>query len=347
MKPYFATFFRGRWLFLLALLVMLSASGAGAYFLSGSEYEASARIWIDRPPLVDLLGTSQGYGGAPAQQQGDILYQLIQTDSFMTAVVKETKASKALTGRPQEDRLLLAAVREKMAYSVVGPNTVTIGFSGTDPLLCQQVVQGAIDQYRAWVLDSRLEQSTAELQYYEKQLDFYKDQMDEAKQRYEKFQAEHPNLKGNGSEYLGLELARLQRDYESSRDLYATAQNKRDQVGLVENLSTQGRQTDFRILDKPTLPAEPAASLKAILKYLILGVGASFGLVVSAGILFTWMDRTVRTTDELAKLSDVPVLAVIPNRRSGARGSLWRWRTKGKRETAARRAADLAAANWR
>ncbi len=322
MKPYVATLFRGKWLYLLVLVIMLSSSAAGAYVMAGSEYQSSARIWIDRPPLGNIIGMPQGYA-TPAQTQGDILYQLIQTDSFMTDVIKRTKAANALTGNPETDGRLITALRDKLVYMVIGPNTVLISSSGQDPILCQQMVQGIIDQYRGWVIGSRLDQSSAEIEYYQKQVQTYQLQMDEAKKEFDAFRAKHPSLEGEGNDYLMLEFTRLQREYDAARGLVTTAQNKLDQAGLLETLSIDGKQSDFRILDEPTVPVEPLTSLKKVLKYLILGGGASFGLVIATVVLFTWIDKAVRTADDLAKLCDAPVLAVIPNLQSRRRRRWW------------------------
>ena len=87
--------------------------------------------------------------------------------------------SARLTNDADRDRVI-KEVRGKLAVTPLGSNTVKITFAGSDPILCQQVVQGTIDQFRAWDLTARVEQSAIESQFYQKQLQIYQDQVDAA-----------------------------------------------------------------------------------------------------------------------------------------------------------------------
>lgn len=319
MKRYLATFFRGKWLYLATLVVMLVATGAGTYYLSRSKYEASALIWVDKPALSDVLdpnaaNTGYGYVTPPANLEADKLYQLAQTDSFLTAVVKGSAAAGELTGEPAHDNAVLAATRKSLAIGVIGTNTVRIGYTGKDPVLCQQIVQGVIDQFQNWNLQVEVEQSSAELKYYQQQLQLYQGQIDDVTKQINQLQSQAKSLDPQSPEYLNLQ--RLQRELESSRSLYTATQVKIDQSKYTDS---QGGQYQFQVLDKPTVPQLPSTSMKKLLMYIGIGIGASFGLVLTAVIVATWQDRAVRTTDDLARLTDIPTLAVLPPLRGGRR----------------------------
>src|SRR5690349_17821436 len=96
-KRYLATFYRGRRLYIPVLLLLLAATVLGTYYLARTQYEATARIWVDKPALDSVVdpNTASNYT-SPAQQQGDKLTQLIQTDSFVADVIKNTSASGSL-----------------------------------------------------------------------------------------------------------------------------------------------------------------------------------------------------------------------------------------------------------
>jgi uncharacterized protein involved in exopolysaccharide biosynthesis len=330
MKRYFATFFRGKWLYLAALLLMLGASALGTYYLSRSQYEATARIWVDKSALGQVLDQNTqpvyGYTPPPAQQQADKLFQLVQTDSFMTAILKGTTASAQLTGVPDDDRKVLDKVRKKLAISVLGANTVKISFTGPDPVLCQQVVQGTIDQFRTWSLESQVEQHSIELQFYQRQLKNYDEQVNDISRQINEFYQKYPNPDPSSPQYL--ELQRLQRELEDARGRYTITKTKIDQQDWVQTQAGQSGQMDLQVLDKPTQPRHPAATLGKLAKYLGLGIAASFGLVLAACVLATWLDPTIRTGEDLKRLSDVPVLQVIPRLKPG--------RARGKRGDPAR-----------
>ena len=404
MKRYLATFFRGQWLYLAVLLLMLGASGVGTYSLSRSEYQATARIWVDKPTLNAILyPNTPGYTPPPASQHADKLQQLLQTDAFVTAVLKRTSASARLSGVLDQDRKVISGVRKRLQVAVLGPNTVRISYAGADPVLCQEMVQGTIDQFRSWSLASQVQKNAVELQFYQQQLEIHEDQLrdiagklaeqnaielqfyqqqlkvhdeqlKDVSQRLDAFQAQSPRPDATSPQYLELqrllrefdeaqaqyratkakvdtletlssrnqqedfqaqylrpdpsspqylELERLLREFDAAQAQYRATKAKIDQVGLVETLSDRDREIEFEVLDAPAVPQLPTTTLKKMLKYLILGFGASFGLVLGAIVVATWHDPTIRSTDDLRRLSDVPVLQVVPQARTG-----WKWARK-------------------
>jgi hypothetical protein len=326
MKRYIATFFRGRWLYLAVLALMLAATAAGTYYLSQSRYEATARVWVDKPALQSILDSSPTYALAqpPAQQQAAKLYQLLQTDSFVGGIIRKSPASAPLTGSPDQDREIIDRVRAKILVSVIGNNTLMISSSGSDPALCQQLVQGTIEQYITWDLEAQVEQNAIETQFYQRQLKIYEDQMVDYAKRIEALERDNPRPESGSPQFL--ELQQLQRAQASTREAYTATKTKIDQAGLVETLSEKSRRTEFQILDKPTVPELPSSGLLKLIKYLGLGVVASCGLFLTAIVLATWQDTTVRTGDDLRRLGDVPVLEVIPTLPKEGKGR----RGKGK-----------------
>src|SRR5215212_12239750 len=114
-KRYLGTFFRGRRLYIPLLLLLLAATGLGTYYLARTQYEATARIWVDKPVLDSVLDPNSppGYLTSPAQQQADKLTQLLQTDSFVAGILKNTTMSGRLTGDPADrDRVIKDARRK-------------------------------------------------------------------------------------------------------------------------------------------------------------------------------------------------------------------------------------------
>ena len=312
-RRYLATFYRGRWLYLPVLAIMLASTLAGTYYLARNQYEATARIWVERPILDNVLApTAQtGFAAPPAQQQADKLYQLLQTDAFVVGIVKRTGWAGQLTGLPDTDARLIRQVRGKLGVTALGSNTVKISFAGSDPALCQQMVQGTIDQFRTWDLTARVEQNTIERQFFEKQLQIYQNQLDDAAKRVGDFQRDNPYPDPASPQYL--ELQRLQRELESARGLYTTTKTKIEQASAAESLGDNSRKSEFQVLDAPTVPTRPSATLTRLAKYLGLGLAASFGLIVAAVVFATWQDTSVRSPDDLQQLTGLPLLEVIPH----------------------------------
>jgi uncharacterized protein involved in exopolysaccharide biosynthesis len=314
-RRYLGTFFRGRRLYIPLLLLLLVATALGTYYLASTQYEATARIWVDKPALDNVLDpNAPTVYLSPAQQQADKLTQLIQTDSFVVSIMTNTKASGRLVSDPDRDRVI-KDVRGKFAVMPLGPNTVRITYAGSDPILCQQMVQSTLDQFRAWDLTARVEQSAIERQFYQKQLQIYQDQVDAASKRVEDFQRDHPFPDPSSPQYL--QLQSLQRELESARALLSATQTKIEQANAANSLSDTSRQYEFQILDAPTVPNRPAATLTRLAEYLALGLVASFGLILCAVAFATWQDTTVRNGDDLLRLTRLPLLDAIPHLPSG------------------------------
>jgi uncharacterized protein involved in exopolysaccharide biosynthesis len=313
-KRYLATFFRGRRLYIPVLLLLLAATVLGTYYLAMTQYEATARIWVDKPALANVLNANAPpdylYLVSPAQQTADKLTELIQTDSFVTSVLSDTGAAGQLTGGAEQDRVI-KETRGKLGVTALGPNTVKITYAGNDPVLCQQIVQGTIDQFRNRDLTARVEQNAIEREFYQKQLEIYEGQVDAAAKRVDDFQRDHPYPDPSSPQYL--ELQSLQREVESARSLLNTTRTKIEQANAADSLAGTSRQVEFQVLDAPTVPERPAATTTRLAAYLALGVLLSLGIVLAAVAFATWQDTTVRSEEDLQRLTNVPLLEAIPH----------------------------------
>jgi uncharacterized protein involved in exopolysaccharide biosynthesis len=310
-KRYLGTFFRGRRIYIPVLLLLLAATALGTYYLARTQYESTARIWVDKPALQNVLDPNSPTGllVSPGQQQADKLNQLLQTDSFVVAILTNTTSAGRLTSDPDRDRVI-KDVRGKIAVTPLGSNTVKIAYTGNDPVLCQRMVQSTIDQFRTWDLTARVEQSAIERQFYEKQLQIYQDQADAAAKRVTDFQAEHPYPDPSSPQYL--ELQGLQREMESARALLSTTRTKIEQANAANSLSNTSSQAEFQVLDAPTVPSRPAATLLRLVEYIGLGLLATFGFIFCAVAFATWQDTTIHNGDDLERLTRVPLLDAIP-----------------------------------
>src|SRR5689334_22366803 len=108
LRHYLGTFYRGRRLYIPVLLLLLAATVLGTYYLVRTQYEATARIWVDRPALDNVLdpNSPSGYLVTPGQQQADKLVQLLQTDSFVATILTNTTLSGRLTSAADRDQVI-------------------------------------------------------------------------------------------------------------------------------------------------------------------------------------------------------------------------------------------------
>lgn len=106
------------------------------------------------------------------------------------------------------------------------------------------------------------------------------------------------------------QLKELTRSYQSALDFYNDLLRKRDNSAMATSLAHQQEGEQFRVLDPPSLPANPSFPNK--IKFIGGGLGA--GLAAGLGILYVLMviDQTLHTEKDVVDCLKFPVLASIP-----------------------------------
>jgi protein tyrosine kinase modulator len=105
-------------------------------------------------------------------------------------------------------------------------------------------------------------------------------------------------------EYLG-----LTRDYQNASTKHQEILNKIMEARISEGMEESQKAEKFTIIDPASYPEKPVAPKRGLIALagLILGLGAGLGMVALAENL----DHSVKTTDELAWLTGLPVLGRI------------------------------------
>jgi len=98
----------------------------------------------------------------------------------------------------------------------------------------------------------------------------------------------------------------LERNVETNRNLYETLLSKVKESSVVGNVGA----SNIRIAEQAVIPQTPIKPKKKL--NLILSI--IFGLMTGIGIAFLWeyIDRSVRTEEDVRRYLDLPVLSVIP-----------------------------------
>jgi uncharacterized protein involved in exopolysaccharide biosynthesis len=105
------------------------------------------------------------------------------------------------------------------------------------------------------------------------------------------------------------EYADLGRDYENARLKYKELMNKLMEAKLAQGMEETQRGERFTIIDPAQLPEKPYKPNR--LAILLIGFVLALGAGVGIGAVRESVDTSVKTTDELARLTGVPVLSSI------------------------------------
>lgn len=103
-----------------------------------------------------------------------------------------------------------------------------------------------------------------------------------------------------------VQYALLQRDVQTSRDLYESLVKKLKDAGIDQGL----RSSDLRVIDEaeiPTLPVRPSIPVN-----LTLGLFGGIIVGVMVGFLRESFDHSIRTPNDVEMLCFLPALAIVP-----------------------------------
>jgi polysaccharide chain length determinant protein (PEP-CTERM system associated) len=106
------------------------------------------------------------------------------------------------------------------------------------------------------------------------------------------------------------EMIGLNRNYDQLKKQYEDLLGRRAQANLAANLDRQELGEQFRMVDPAVTPSRPFSPNRPALTMMAVTVGAGLGLVLL--IFLEYRDRTFRTDDDLTRLLELPVLAVVP-----------------------------------
>ncbi len=106
------------------------------------------------------------------------------------------------------------------------------------------------------------------------------------------------------------ELIEIERDYETTRQLYDKLSIEREKASLQANLIQSQRGSRFRIIEPPVLPRKPAGPPRLM----ILGGGILGAIAIFFGIpmAFFYFNSALKFKGDVATMLNLPVIGVIP-----------------------------------
>jgi len=106
------------------------------------------------------------------------------------------------------------------------------------------------------------------------------------------------------------EMLNLTRDYEQTKKSYDDLLEKKNSSSLATNLQRQQQGENFRIIDPPSMPEK--ASFPDRFKFSLAGLAVGLGLAVLFGAGTEYMDDRIRSEQDLAEATPLPILVEIP-----------------------------------
>ena len=147
-------------------------------------------------------------------------------------------------------------------------------------------------------VQSQLKANKQELQALESKIQ----QLQAAGQQYQQRMSETPAVEA--------QMQDLTRDYDTTKKAYDALMEKRGGSQLATNLEKQQQGAQFRVIDPPSLPDKP--SFPDRFKFSLAGLAVGIVLAVLFGAGTEFIDDRIRTEQDLAETTPLPVLVEIP-----------------------------------
>ena len=106
------------------------------------------------------------------------------------------------------------------------------------------------------------------------------------------------------------EFLEVNRDYESTKDLYSTLLKRYEEAQIAESMEQRQKGEQFRILDAALPSSTPAAPRRS--RLLLASVALSVALGAGAMVLAEMLDTSFHSLRDLRAYTTVPVLVSIP-----------------------------------
>jgi hypothetical protein len=305
---------------LLTLLIVLPIAGiAVVYLMVPRTYQVTASLWaLRRYAVIEATGPETDPTSTPAQTQATALNGLLQTHSFVDAVVKGVDLAPTLnlgasvTNDPQQlENALFSEISKHVVTTLQTYNLFEVSYANPNPQIARQIVASVIAQFGAQSLGLSVVEGQNLLAVYQVQLANAQRDANKAATAEAQYASAHPNSKLTS--YPQLQLASL----DAARvQAQTNVQNLQEIINTIQqSIGTQGTtvSTLFQVLDPPQAPDRPDSRLK----FYLLGGGAGLAVALLASTLFLVIlvrrDHTIYSAVELQHIVAPPVVMQLPN----------------------------------
>ncbi len=316
------SYFRHRWLNLVPLFLMVV--GAVVWLaVSKPEYTSRGVVYVQGGTLLASLtadsNSPTGWSTA-AKATSDDLNSLLQSDSFVRAVISQSNLEPEMSKGPRVADQTVKKVREAVWTETLGHNMVLIGAVYTSPTIAQQLSNGVIQNYLQWRLNTGNNEGVTAQTYFEKLIPQYQADVQTARQDLQAYLTQHPDpVRGERPTEEQFQIDRLQAAVQAATQRLTDTVSKAEKAKLAGDRSSIDVQQTFSIIDAPQAPAEPSTSRRKLA--LSAAVFVLAGLLLSAVTVIgeALFDTTLRFPADVQQKLGLPVLGSLPEAVGGRR----------------------------
>ncbi len=310
------SYFRHRWLYLSPILFM-SLAMVGYLTLVPAPYVAEGTLYVQKETLLSTLTSVRtnvfGRYVTPAEETVGELYQLMNSDGFMRAIIQQTDLEPLMNEGPRVVDETLEQVRDSIWFRSLGNNLVEVNTEAELPQVAAQLATSTIETYTRWKTNISRDEGVAAQQFFQGLVDTYRTDLNAERNRLTDYLVGHPEpVRGERPPVEAAQIAQLEAAVALAEERLRNAEDKEEETQLALAQTESNIRQSYIVVDAPTVPLEPTRSKTelAVVLAIFLMVGAVFSIagVIGGAIL----DRSLRFPVDVKQGLDLVVLAVIP-----------------------------------
>lgn len=324
-------FFRHRWLYLLAPVLMLAA-GIAFVALVPQEYEATGTMMVEKESLLATL-TSNGNAATmwrtPASITVGELNELLATDAFVRAAIAKTALEAKMGGDQQMVQNTFDEFRKALVISPLGDKLMEVRATHPEPELAQQIAAATVDSYIQWQINKGYQESVVAQGFFANLIAPLQEELQTARDNMQSYLETYPEpLRGERPPEEQMEIQRLASEIARSEERLTETLKAEEQARLSLAKSESITRQTYLVIDTPVLPEPDFSLIRAgiiVIAFALVGVFLSLVALAVSAVL----DRTLRWPVDVRQALNLPLLATLGNDEP-----------KGARRKAARPAAE-------
>lgn len=310
------SYFRHRWLYLSPIAFMVAAM-IGYLILVPAPYVSEGTLYVQKETLLSTLTSVRtnvfGRYVTPAEETVGELYQLMNSDGFMRAIVQQTELEPLMNEGPKAVEQTLDQVRDSIWFRSLGNNLVEVNTEAEEPQVAAQLATSTIETYTRWKTNISRDEGVAAQQFFQNLVDTYRTALDGERSRLTDYLVAHPEpVRGDRPPVEAAQIAQLEAAVELAEERLRDAEDKEEETQLALAQTESNIRQSYIVVDAPMVPLEPTRS-KTELAIILVGFLAIGGVFSLAGVVGgALLDRSLRYPVDVKFGLQLPVLATIP-----------------------------------
>lgn len=306
-------FFQWAIWFLFGLIAVPLLTGAVTFFGDRSQL-VTARVWVDRPMLLQAAGLANEWSnGTPSSDADALLTELIGSDWFADQVLTDSDPSFAglsSSAKSQQRQIL----RQNLKHDMIGDHVLAVTYLTDRPAGGERLLSSVITRLgdsvetldsiqtsaAAGLLDAEVTKARARMQ----------DALDAA------------TSYAQGKTLIQLiddpHYQTLQADAVAATNYYLSINAQAQQAHLAQSALPSIRDSTFRLMDPPAVTPKQLDLRTPAVKYSLDALGATAAVEFIVIYLIGLRDPRIRSGEEVRKKLGVPFLGATPDLPSAA-----------------------------